>query len=105
MLKHLAEGFPDAVAKLTLQYRMNEAICCLSNIVAYKGLLKCANNTVKNQKLNLSVLPKFKLNVEMEWIETVVNPSNPVVFLDCTAKESKGPVDTAEISIVERCIK
>ena len=84
---------------------MNEAICCLSNIVAYKGLLKCANNTVKNQKLNLSVLPKFKLNVEMEWIETVVNPSNPVVFLDCTAKESKGPVDTAEISIVERCIK
>jgi len=33
MLKHLAEGFPDAVAKLTMQYRMNEDICHLSNLI------------------------------------------------------------------------
>jgi len=33
MLSHLAEGFPDYVAKLTLQYRMNEEICRLSNII------------------------------------------------------------------------
>ena len=33
MLSHLAEGFPDSVAKLTLQYRMNEEICRLSNII------------------------------------------------------------------------
>ena len=33
MLMHLAEGFPDAVAKLTMQYRMNEEICHLSNVI------------------------------------------------------------------------
>lgn len=33
MLKRLADAFPDAVAKLTIQYRMNESICQLSNIV------------------------------------------------------------------------
>ena len=33
MLKHLAEGFPEAVAKLTMQYRMNEDICHLPNII------------------------------------------------------------------------
>ena len=33
MLKHLAEGFPDALATLTMQYRMNEDICHLSNII------------------------------------------------------------------------
>lgn len=33
MLKHLAEGFPGAVAKLTMQYRMNEDICHLSNLI------------------------------------------------------------------------
>ena len=33
MLSHLAEGFPDSVAKLTMQYRMNENIQSLSNVV------------------------------------------------------------------------
>ena len=33
MLKHLAEGFPDTVTKLTMQYRMNEDICHLSNMI------------------------------------------------------------------------
>ena len=33
MLMHLAEGFPVSVAKLTMQYRMNEEICHLSNII------------------------------------------------------------------------
>eukprot|EP00985_Skeletonema_marinoi_P002554 scaffold1057_cov203-Skeletonema_marinoi.AAC.2 len=107
MLMHLAEarGFPDAVAKLTMQYRMNEDICHFSNIVAYKGLLKCANDEVKNQKLHLPVPPKLETNVDMKWIERVVNPNSPVVFLDCASKESQGPVNTAEISIVKQCVK
>jgi hypothetical protein len=33
MLMHLAEGFPNALSKLTMQYRMNKDICHLSNIV------------------------------------------------------------------------
>mmetsp|Transcript_2462 Transcript_2462/g.5450 ORF Transcript_2462/g.5450 Transcript_2462/m.5450 type:complete len:167 (-) Transcript_2462:208-708(-) len=41
----------------------------------------------------------------MKWIERVVNPNSPVVFLDCASKESQGPVNTAEISIVEQCVK
>lgn len=102
---HLAEGFPVAVAKLTMQYRMNEDICRFSNIVAYKGLLKCANDGVKNQKLRLPVTPKLEKNPDKRWIDNVVNPNNPVVFLDCAAKESQGPVNTAEISIVELCVK
>ena len=36
MLMRLAEAFPDAVAKLTMQYRMNESICQLSNIIGEK---------------------------------------------------------------------
>jgi DNA replication ATP-dependent helicase Dna2 len=105
MLMHLAEGFPDVVAKLTMQYRMNEDICRFSNIVAYKGLLKCANDEVKNQKLHLSIMSKLETNPDMQWIEKVINPNNPVVFLDCAAKESHGPINTAEISMVEQCVK
>jgi len=107
MLMHLAEerGFPNAVAQLTMQYRMNEDICLLSNIVAYKGLLKCANDEVKNQKLHLPVAPKLETNPNKQWIERVINPNNPVVFLDCGAEESQGPVNTSEISIVEQCVQ
>ena len=105
MLMHLAEGFPDAVAKLTMQYRMNEDICHFSNLVAYKGLLKCGNDTVKNQRLHLPVEPKTETNPERQWIERVINPNNPVVFLDCAAKESSGPVNLQEVSIVEQCVQ
>ncbi len=62
MLMHLAEGFPDAVAKLTMQYRMNVDICHFSNLVAYKGLLKCGNETVANQRLRLPIKPKLEMN-------------------------------------------
>ncbi len=33
MLMRLADGFPDAVAKLTIQYRMHGDICRLSNTI------------------------------------------------------------------------
>ncbi len=33
MLKRLADAFPGAIAKLTMQYRMNESICHLSNVI------------------------------------------------------------------------
>ena len=105
MLMHLAEGFPDAVAKLTMQYRMNVDICHFSNLVAYKGLLKCGNETVANQRLRLPIKPKLEMNHNKQWIEKVINPNNPVVFLDCAAEEIVGPVNSAEVSIVEECIR
>lgn len=105
MLMHLAEGFPDAVAKLTMQYRMNVDICHFSNLVAYKGLLKCGNETVANQRLRLPIKPKLEMNHNKQWIEKVINPNNPVVFLDCAAKEIVGPVNSVEVSIVEECIR
>jgi superfamily I DNA and/or RNA helicase len=102
---HLAIAFPDAVAKLTMQYRMHKDICHFSNLVAYKGELKCANEKVKNQKLVLAVERIPETNTDRQWIEHVVNPNNPVVFLDCEAEESVGPVNAVEVSIVEECAK
>lgn len=39
MLMHLAEGFPDSVAKLTMQYRMHEDICHLSNKIGKYNII------------------------------------------------------------------
>jgi len=90
MLKRLAEAHPTSVAQLTLQYRMNEAICSLCNEVVYKGKLRCANDEVFKGKLQLEGFPgslsKIKLNWKpgsgVGWLLQVINPNKGVVFID-----------------------
>ncbi|KAL9189329.1 hypothetical protein ACHAXT_011819, partial [Thalassiosira profunda] len=113
MLMHLAEGFPDAVAKLTMQYRMNESICHLSNMIAYKGLLKCGNDEVRHQKLEIDSKNFGRIgNDDRPWIERAINPDQPVVFLDTDGRGMSeadgnrtgagGPTNDAEVSLVEK---
>jgi len=114
MLMHLAEGFPDAVAQLTMQYRMNEDICHLSNIIAYKGLLKCGNDSVRHQKLDLPKKLDMVNPIDRPWIERAIDPNHPVVFLDTDGRgwlESDGVrtgagglINDAEASIVEKLV-
>ncbi len=89
MLKRLADAFPKAVAQLTFQYRMHEDICRLSNLVVYKGLLKCANDIVRSQKLLLSSFPRALRNMisnssitGLGWLLPVLNPVKSVVFVN-----------------------
>lgn len=90
MLKRLADAHPYAVAQLTLQYRMNDAICTLCNEVAYKGKLRCANDHVSQGKLQLEGFPfslsKIKRNWRpgsgVGWLLPIINPNKGVVFID-----------------------
>lgn len=90
MLKRLADAHPSEVAQLTLQYRMNDAICSLCNEVVYKGKLRCANDQVRRGKLQLEGFPgslsKMKLNWKpgsgVGWLLPVINPNKGVVFID-----------------------
>jgi DNA replication ATP-dependent helicase Dna2 len=84
MLKLLADAHPDMVAKLSYQYRMNGDICQLSNDLVYKGALKCANDCVRNQALDL---PGFPENVEESWLRAALDPSMPVVFVNTDQNE------------------
>ena len=113
MLMHLAEGFPDAVAKLTMQYRMNVSICHLSNMIAYKGLLKCGNDDVRHQKLEIDSKHFGRIgNDDRPWIERAINPDQPVVFLDTDGRGmleadgnrtgAGGPTNDAEVSVIEK---
>lgn len=89
MLKRLADSFPDAVARLTLQYRMHEDICHLSNLVVYRGSLKCANDEVRSRKLLLPSFPRALRNnirngscTGLGWLLPVLNPVKSVVFVN-----------------------
>jgi len=116
MLMHLAEGFPDALSKLTMQYRMNEDICLLSNMIAYKGLLKCGNDKIRTQKLELLISnnPDLINPADQPWITQAINPDQPVIFLDTDAngwlevdgirKGAGGPINNIEASIVQKLV-
>lgn len=85
MLKHLAEKQPDAVVQLTYQYRMNEEICRLSNMMVYKDKLKCGNDDVRSRRLELSDFPKRLPPLNRNsypWLMKVAHPNAPVVFVN-----------------------
>lgn len=88
MLKRLADRYPDAVSKLTLQYRMHEDIAALSNFLVYNGQLACGNDLVKSRKIYLSQYPRrlksmIQSNVKgLGWLLPVLNPNKTVIFLN-----------------------
>ena len=91
MLKRLADRYPESVAQLTLQYRMHEDICLLSNLLVYKGHLKCANDTVRSKKLALPQFPRSLRSIVkpdspgLGWLLPLLNPNRPVVFANTDA--------------------
>jgi len=86
MLKRLAEKHSESVAQLTLQYRMHEDICQLSNDIVYKGTLKCATEQVRRRKLSLDGFPENVPSLirssSAQWLMRTIDPDTPVVFVD-----------------------
>lgn len=78
MLKRLAVRHPDAVAKLTIQYRMHEDISKLCNIIVYKGELKTPVH-IRRQSLVLRENPPE----DSWWHQSrIFNPDHAVIFLN-----------------------
>jgi DNA replication ATP-dependent helicase Dna2 len=82
----LAEKHPNAVVQLNAQYRMNQEIMTLSNMLIYSMTMKCGSPQVARNRL---VLPTpLKKAGGRNWItEAVLNVQLPVVFL-CTDSAS-----------------
>ncbi|XP_063289917.1 DNA replication ATP-dependent helicase/nuclease DNA2 [Pelobates fuscus] len=78
----------DAVVELTVQYRMNRKIMELSNHLVYEGRLECASERVATATIQLPHLSSLKLELEFKesqlttWVKDVLEPSNPVCFLN-----------------------
>ncbi|XP_075114807.1 DNA replication ATP-dependent helicase/nuclease DNA2 [Leptodactylus fuscus] len=78
----------DAVVQLTVQYRMNSKIMALSNTLVYEGRLECASDRVSKAIVQLPQLKSLQLEMEFRespekaWVKNVLEPSNPVCFLN-----------------------
>jgi DNA replication ATP-dependent helicase Dna2 len=112
LFKRLAEAHPEAVVCLNSQYRMNEEVMLLSNLLIYDNRLVCGNAEVAMgriflpshdallEEMNHSALVCRKSRLEKHvpfclsleptpwnasgllWLRRCVNPENCVVFLD-----------------------
>ncbi|MED6121097.1 hypothetical protein PIB30_027033 [Stylosanthes scabra] len=73
----LSETHPEAIAELRSQYRMRQGIMDLSNALIYGDRLRCGSSEIANAALEFS-----NLKCGLPWLEDVLNPSRPVIFID-----------------------
>lgn len=87
LFKTFCEKHPESVAELTLQYRMCGDIVTLSNFLIYDNKLKCGNNEVFAQSLELPMpeaLSQYRNESanSKQWLEDILEPTRKVVFLN-----------------------
>lgn len=67
---------------------INSKIMSLSNKLVYEGRLECASERVSTATVHLPQLRSLKLELEFKatpqsaWIKDVLEPTNPVFFLN-----------------------
>lgn len=105
MLKRLADKHPESVAPLTYQYRMHETICRLSSEAVYGGRLKCGNDAVRTQILDLpgfpSRLPQAASKGMYSWLKGVIDPEKSVVFVD-TDNVKTNPQSANDLTLADQ---
>ncbi|XP_045147614.1 DNA replication ATP-dependent helicase/nuclease DNA2 [Echinops telfairi] len=97
----------NAVVQLTVQYRMNSKIMSLSNKLIYEGKLECGSDKVAHAVINLPKVKNVLLELDADfpensWLNEVLEPNNPVCFLNTDKIPAPEQVEKAGVSnIVE----
>ncbi|XP_030628088.1 DNA replication ATP-dependent helicase/nuclease DNA2 [Chanos chanos] len=100
------ERHSHAVVRLTVQYRMNRAIMALSNTLMYDGKLECGSEKTASATLQLPSRDVAWREVEeyvcqpeySVWIQSLLEPDNPVCFLDTCQVPATEIVETGGVS-------
>ncbi|TNV85700.1 hypothetical protein FGO68_gene3132 [Halteria grandinella] len=79
LFRKLCEKYPYDVVILKKQYRMNDHICSLTNVIAYKGLIKHALQ--ERQEATLQFNNDIHLN-EFPFIKEIKQHERKVVFIN-----------------------
>ena len=69
----------------------------LSNILVYDNRLQCASEDVAMATM---CIPKWDSCLKPDWLERVVSPQNPVVFLNTDKVSVKSPIYYICINVV-----
>lgn len=90
LFKRLSDAHPSAVVPLSSQYRMNEDIMLLSNKLIYEDRLRCGNETIAKQTLQLphqsacADIGKSTCGADC-WIQGLLEEESKAIFVDTDA--------------------
>jgi DNA replication ATP-dependent helicase Dna2 len=79
LFRKLSEKYPYDVVLLKKQYRMNDHICSLTNVIAYKGLIKHGSDEVKEATFHFDETRDFN---SYPFIKEIKCPERKVVFIN-----------------------
>lgn len=99
LFERLCRTHPQSVVELQEQYRMNQEIMSLSNILIYEGKLRCGTNSVRDQRLEFPDNAVIcKMANETTLLHKLIDPNRPVVIFDHDAgwDENYGPEQCQE---------
>nr|XP_028961324.1 DNA replication ATP-dependent helicase/nuclease DNA2 [Malus domestica] len=102
----LSEAHPQAISALQSQYRMCRGIMALSNALIYGDRLRCGSPEIENAKLKVSSSIPHSF-----WIQEVINPSKPVIFINTDslpafeAKDHKIVSNPTEANIIVQVVE
>ncbi|TQE09067.1 hypothetical protein C1H46_005450 [Malus baccata] len=102
----LSEAHPQAISALQSQYRMCRGIMELSNALIYGDRLRCGSPEIENAKLKVSSSIPHSF-----WIQEVINPSKPVIFINTDslpafeAKDHKIVSNPTEANIIVQVVE
>lgn len=85
LFRRLAEAHPEATQQLSYQYRMNRDIMLLANRLVYGDKLKCGNDRVASNHLQLKWLCQETVAQTSVWPMQVLTNDKGVVFLNTDA--------------------
>ncbi|XP_030021961.1 DNA replication ATP-dependent helicase/nuclease DNA2 isoform X2 [Manduca sexta] len=79
----------EATSTIKLQYRMNQALADIANLVAYNNSLKCADQKVAKATLNVDL---EKISLKDSWLKTVCSPEpdHAALFLNMESSNNTG---------------
>eukprot|EP00397_Hematodinium_sp_SG-2012_P002090 GEMP01002096.1.p1 GENE.GEMP01002096.1~~GEMP01002096.1.p1 ORF type:complete len:1380 (-),score=300.30 GEMP01002096.1:741-4880(-) len=102
LMERLSNLYPHAVVELTLQYRMNEDVQLLPNILCYNGKLACATEAVQRRQLKCVLSASSPL-----WVQHALSAERSVVFCDTNIamRESENKASNpGEVSVVSELV-
>ena len=99
LFKRLTTAHPEAVIKLSNQYRMCKDIMNVANALVYDGELSCLSELVFNAKLK----PKTSLSHQAsipQWVRNVVDPDRHVVFCNTDTVTGTGAREICQDEVI-----
>lgn len=99
LFKRLTTAHPEAVIKLSYQYRMCKDIMNVANVLVYNGELSCLSEVVFRAKL-IPKTPPSQQAALPQWVRNVVDPDRHVVFCNTDTVAGTGAREVCQDEVI-----